>query len=102
MTIDIEKLRTAIPVKQPRFTLKKPGHVVIKVTDLQRSRAFYAGMLGFKVSDTIGEDMMPSPADKQKLHHFALAVGMLDDVFCACNHLRENGARTARTLSWRS
>jgi hypothetical protein len=40
MTVDIEKLRAAIPAKLPPFTLKKLGHVVIKVTDLQRSLAF--------------------------------------------------------------
>jgi hypothetical protein len=59
MTLDIEKLRSAIPATRPPFALKKLGHVVIKVTDLQRSLAFYAGVLGFKVSDIIGEDMMP-------------------------------------------
>ena len=31
MTVNIEKLRAAIPITQPPFTLKKLGHVVIKV-----------------------------------------------------------------------
>jgi catechol 2,3-dioxygenase-like lactoylglutathione lyase family enzyme len=115
MTVDIQKLRAAIPAAHPPFTLKKLGHVVIKVTDLQRSLAFYAGVLGFKVSDIIGEDMMPGgmifmrcnpdhhgialvggapgPADQHELHHIAFEVGTLDDVFHARNHLREHGAK---------
>ena len=59
MTVDIEKLRAAISETQPPFALKKLGHVVIKVTNLERSLAFYAGVLGFKVSDIYGDDMMP-------------------------------------------
>ena len=59
MTVDVEALRAAIPATRPPFALQKIGHVVVKVTDLQRSLQFYAGVLGFKVSDIIGEDMMP-------------------------------------------
>lgn len=114
MKVDIEKLRAAIPHTQPPFALKKLGHVVIKVTDLQRSLAFYAGVLGFKVSDILGEDRMPGgmiflrcnpdhhgialvggapgPADQRELHHIAFEAGSLDDVFRARDHLRDHGA----------
>lgn len=113
MAVDIEILRAAIPNKQPPFSLKKLGHVVIKVTDLQRSLAFYAGVLGFKVSDIIGEDRMPGsmifmrcnpdhhgialvggasePAGQRELHHIAFEAASLDDVFRARKHLREHG-----------
>ena len=113
MTVDVNALRAAIPHTQPPFSLKKLGHVVIKVTDLQRSLAFYAGVLGFKVSDIIGEDRMPGgmiflrcnpdhhgialvggapgPADQHELHHVAFEAGSLDDVFRARKHLREHG-----------
>jgi catechol 2,3-dioxygenase-like lactoylglutathione lyase family enzyme len=114
MTVNIEKLRAAIPHTQPPFALKKLGHVVIKVTDLQRSLAFYAGVLGFKVSDIIGDEMMPSgmifmrcnpdhhgialvggapgPADQHELHHIAFEAGSIEDLFSARKHLREHGA----------
>ena len=52
MTVDVEKLRAAIPNTQPPFALKKLGHVALKVTDLQRSLAFYAGVVGFNPSLT--------------------------------------------------
>ena len=113
MTIDVNALRAAIPNTRTPFALKKLGHVVIKVTDLQRSLAFYAGVLGFNVSDIIGEDRMPGgmiflrcnpdhhgialvggapgPADQQELHHVAFEAGSLDDVFRARDHLREHG-----------
>lgn len=114
MTVDVEKLCAAIPHTQPPFTLKKLGHVVIKVTDLQRSLAFYAGVLGFKVSDIIGEDVMPGgmiflrcnpdhhgialvggaagPAAQCELHHIAFEVGAAEDLFSARAHLRAHGA----------
>ena len=113
MTVDFEKLRAAISETQPPFALKKLGHVVIKVTNLERSLAFYAGVLGFKVSDIIGEDRMPggmifmrcnpdhhgialiggAPAATQRyeLHHMAFEAASLDDIFRARDHLRAQG-----------
>ena len=115
MPVDVNVLRAAIPHRPPPFALKKFGHVVIKVTDLQRSLAFYAGVLGFEVSDIIGEDMMsggmiflrcnldhhgialvggaPGPADQHELHQVAFEAGSLDDVFRARKHLRGNGVK---------
>lgn len=113
MTVDIEKLRAVTPNTQPPFALKKLGHVVIKVTDLERSLAFYAGVLGFKVSDIIGEDRMPGgmiflrcnpdhhgialvggapgATQQHELHHIAFEAGSLDDVFRARDYLRAQG-----------
>ncbi len=115
MTVDVNKLRAAIPDTQSPFAIQKIGHVVIKVTDLQRSLAFYAGVLGFKVSDIIGDDMMqggmvfmrcnpdhhgvalvggaPGPSERRELHHMAFEVGSLDEVFLARKHLREHGVK---------
>ena len=111
MTLDIHKLRAAIPDVKSPFAIRKIGHVVIKVTDLQRSLAFYAGVLGFKVSDILGEDMMkggmvfmrcnadhhgvalvggaPGPSERHELHHMAFEVGSLDEVFRARDHLQK-------------
>ena len=114
MTVDVNALRAAISATQPPFSLNKIGHVVLMVADLERSVAFYTGVLGFKVSDIYGDDMMPGgmvfmrcnpdhhgvalvggasgPENKRGLHHMAFEVGTLDEVFRARNHLRECGA----------
>ena len=114
MIIDTEALRAAISNKAPPFELRKIGHVVLMVADLQRSIAFYTGVLGFKVSDIYGDDMMPGgmvfmrcnadhhgvalvggapgPSQKRELHHMAFEVGSLDEVFRARKHLRDCGA----------
>ncbi|MEQ1772321.1 MAG: VOC family protein [Burkholderiales bacterium] len=114
MPVDTEALRAAISDTAPPFDLKKIGHVVLMVTDLKRSVAFYTGVLGFKVSDIYGDDMMPGgmvfmrcnpdhhgvaliggalgPSQKREMHHMAFEVGSLDEVFRARKHLRESGA----------
>jgi catechol 2,3-dioxygenase-like lactoylglutathione lyase family enzyme len=95
------------------FEIKKLGHVVIRVSDLQRSTDFYVKMLGLKVSDVYSEDLMPGgmvflrfnadhhgvalvggmqeSAKGRELHHFAFEVATLDEVFEVRNHLRVHG-----------
>lgn len=114
MTVDIAQLRASISTASVPFSLNKIGHVVLMVADLKRSIEFYTGVLGFRVSDIYGEDMMPGgmvfmrcnadhhgvalvggaagPAAKRELHHMAFEVGTLDEVFRARKHLRESGA----------
>jgi catechol 2,3-dioxygenase len=114
MTVDTESLRAAISNAPTPFELRKIGHVVLMVTDLKRSVAFYTGVLGFKVSDIYGDDMMPGgmvfmrcnpdhhgvaliggapgPSKTHELHHMAFEVGSLDEVLRARKHLRESGA----------
>ena len=89
----------------PPFAIRKIGHVVLRVTDLARSLDFYTRVLGFKVSDTYPEEMMPGgmvfmrfgadhhgvalvggaegPSQGRELHHFAFEVATLDEVFRA-------------------
>jgi len=114
MAIDLEELRACIGASQPPFSLNKIGHVVLRVSDLVRSTRFYTGVLGFRVSDIYGDEMMlggmvfmrcntdhhgialvggaAGPAGKGDLHHLAFEVGSLDEVFRARKHLRELGA----------
>jgi catechol 2,3-dioxygenase-like lactoylglutathione lyase family enzyme len=95
------------------FDLKKIGHVVLRARDLKRSVDFYSKVLGFQVSDTYGEDMMPGgmvfmrfnadhhgvalvggmgdQAQKREMHHMAFEVDSLDEVFAARDHLRKHG-----------
>jgi catechol 2,3-dioxygenase-like lactoylglutathione lyase family enzyme len=114
LIVDVEGLRAAISTAPPPFVLNKIGHVVLMVSDLRRSIAFYTGVLGFKVSDIYGDDMMPggmvfmrcntdhhgvalvggatAPAGTRELHHMAFEVSTLDEVFRARKHLRAEGA----------
>lgn len=114
MAVNVEELRAAVSTNAPPFDLRKIGHVVLKVSDLKRSVAFYTGVLGFKVSDIYGEDMMPGgmvfmrcnpdhhgvaliggaqgASQNRELHHMAFEVGTLDEVFRARSHLRASGA----------
>jgi len=114
MPVDVETLRASISKSRPPFSLNKIGHVVLRVSDLERSVEFYTGALGFRVSDIYGDDMMPGgmvfmrcnadhhgialvggasgPAGKGDLHHLAFEVGSLDEVFRARRFLRGRGA----------
>ena len=92
---------TLQPAKRPSpVSIKRLGHVVIQVRNLERSVRFYTEILNFRVSDdataggvfltaigdhhTIG--LFPSDGDNAeipskgavKLHHFAFQVDSLD------------------------
>jgi catechol 2,3-dioxygenase-like lactoylglutathione lyase family enzyme len=110
---DVRALRDAGPPRDMPFALGKISHVVLKVTDLERSVKFYTQVLGMRVSDAYPESMMPGgmvfmrcnddhhgvalvggaagPAGGKELHHFAFEVDTLDDVFRARDHLRRHG-----------
>lgn len=114
MPVDVQALRATISQTPPPFSLNKIGHVVLMVSDLKRSTEFYTGVLGFRVSDIYGDDMMPGgmvfmrcntdhhgvaliggasgPPNQRGLHHMAFEVSTLDEVFRARKFLRERGA----------
>jgi len=95
------------------FTLGKIGHVALYVKDIEASARFYVDVLGFRISDIYGDDMMPGGAVFLRcnpdhhgvalfratednpagagLHHLAFEVGTLDEVFRARDHLRARG-----------
>jgi catechol 2,3-dioxygenase-like lactoylglutathione lyase family enzyme len=93
----------------PRFQLRKIGHVVLNVTDLEASVRFYGDLLGLQVSDRYPESMVPGGmvflrcntdhhgvalvggaprGDRTTLNHFAFEVGSLEEVFRARTWLR--------------
>ena len=94
------------------FRLREIGHVALFVDDLERALRFYVDVLGFQISDLYQEDMMPGGAAFIRLntnhhgialfkatqdhvpgaglHHMAFAVGSLDEVFRARDHLRSH------------
>jgi len=114
---DIRALRAARPPTAMPFTTPKISHVVLKVTDLERSVKFYTEVMGFRVSDAYPETMMPGrmvflrcnddhhgvalvggaagPAGNAELHHFAFEVGSLDELFRARAHLERHGVAIA-------
>jgi catechol 2,3-dioxygenase len=98
------------PVCMP-FRVRKIGHVVLRVTDLDRATAFYRDVLGFQVSDVYPQSMMPggmvflrmSPdhhsvalvggaveqgSVDSGMHHMAFEVATVDEVIRARDHLR--------------
>ena len=100
--------------RQPRagmpFSVTKVGHVVLRVSNLERSTAFYVDVLGFKVSDVYPDSMMPGgmvflrfgpdhhsvalvggkqeASTSAEMHHLAFEVATLDEVVRARDHLR--------------
>jgi catechol 2,3-dioxygenase-like lactoylglutathione lyase family enzyme len=59
MAIDIVKLRALQPPEDLGFRIRRLGHVVLQVTDLERSLLFYTQVLGFKVTEIYSEDLQP-------------------------------------------
>ncbi|HZD40665.1 MAG TPA: VOC family protein [Terriglobales bacterium] len=106
MAIDVQKLKSMTAPDETGFQIRKLGHIVIRVSDLERSTAFYTGILGFKVSDVYPEEMMPGgmvflrcqtdhhslalvgagrSSQNQELHHFAFEVATLAEL----THVRD-------------
>lgn len=102
------------PAERPSpVRIKRLGHVVIQVRNLERSVRFYTEVLNFRVSDdassggvfltaigdhhTIG--LFPSDGDNAeipskgavRLHHFAMQVETLDELFEIRAYLQERG-----------
>lgn len=94
------------------FQLRKIGHVVLNVSDLDASTHFYEDVLGLRVTDRYPDSMVPGGmiflrvgADHHgialvggggkgaggSLNHFAFEVGSLDEVFRARAWLRQRG-----------
>ena len=110
MTLDVEKLRKIAPPSGMPFKIRKLGHVVVQVSDVERSLAFYTQVLGFQVSDVYPEEMQPGgfaflrcntdhhclalvgagPGSSRQLelHHMAFEVATLEEVFAARDRLR--------------
>ncbi len=94
------------------FQLRKIGHVVLNVTDLEASVRFYTDVLGLEISDRYPESMVPGGMvflrcntdhhgvalvggammrEGSSLNHFAFEVATLDEVFRARAWLGKHG-----------
>jgi catechol 2,3-dioxygenase-like lactoylglutathione lyase family enzyme len=95
-----------------QFALRKIGHVVLNVSDLDASVRFYTEVLGLQVSDRYPDSMVPGgmvfmrcntdhhgvalvggghTLERSSLNHFAFEVGSLDEVFRARAWLQQHG-----------
>jgi len=95
-----------------QFQLRKLGHVVLNVTDLEASVRFYTDVLGLQVSDRYPDSMVPGgmvfmrcnadhhgvalvggaqKSERTSLNHFAFEVATLDEVFRTRTWLRQHG-----------
>jgi catechol 2,3-dioxygenase-like lactoylglutathione lyase family enzyme len=95
-----------------QFQLRKIGHVVLNVSDLDAAVDFYTAVLGLQVSDRYPASMVPggmvflrcntdhhgvalvggaSKLERSSLNHFAFEVGSLDEVFRARAWLQKHG-----------
>ena len=95
-----------------RFSVRKIGHVVLNVSDLDAAVRFYTEVLGLRVSDRYPDAMVPGGMvflrcntdhhgvalvggagrpDQSSLNHFAFEVGTIDEVFRARTWLRKHG-----------
>ncbi len=102
---------TASPAKATPIKVRKLGHLVYEVSDIERTTKFWTDILGFKVSDRnefgmvflrcAGDHhsiaLVPSkktarpPADAGlRYHHLALEVEGIDVLFRARDFLREH------------
>lgn len=110
---EIRRMREAAPPDGLPFKINKIGHVVLMVTDIERSLQFYTQVLGFRVSDVYPESMMSgrmvfmrcnadhhgialvgaagAESSNVELHHLAFEVATLDEVLRAREHLRRHG-----------
>ena len=117
MAVDIAKLKSLSPPRGMDFHISKVGHVVLQVSDLEKSTAFYTQVLGFKVSDVYPEEMMPGGMvflrchtdhhclalvgagdgkhANREMHHLAFEVPTLAEVIRARDRLRALRERLA-------
>ena len=112
---EIQSLKNTETPDDIPFCITKIGHVVLKVTDLERSVDFYTQVLGFSVSDVYPDNMMPgrmvfmrcnrdhhgvalvggapSNSSNLELHHMAFEVSTIDEVLKAREHLIKNNVQ---------
>ena len=112
---EIQSLKNTETPNDIPFCITKIGHVVLKVTDLERAVDFYTQILGFRVSDVYPDNMMPgrmvfmrcnrdhhgvalvggapSNSSNLELHHMAFEVSTIDEVLKAREHLIKNNVQ---------
>ena len=111
--MDVEKINAMQRPSGMPFRIGKIGHVGVNVTDLERSTKFYTEVLGFSVTESMGENQRPgglvflrcnndhhgialfgghvAPLQGGTLNHIAFEVFSLDEVIRARDFLKARG-----------
>jgi len=111
--MDVDAITAMQRPKGTPFRINKIGHIGLNVTDLDRSTKFYTEVLGFSVTEAMGENQRPgglvflrcnpdhhgialfgghtAPLQGGTLNHVAFEVGSLDEVFRVRAHLKALG-----------
>lgn len=94
-----------VPVRPRRL-----GHVLLFTPDVVRATKFYGGMLGMRLSDTVGGDMLAflrtagdsdhhvlafARSERTGFHHASFEVGGLDEIVLGAARMVEAGYRSA-------
>jgi catechol 2,3-dioxygenase len=112
---EVEALKRVQPPADLPFKIRKMGHAVLIVRDIDVSVQFYTQLLGFKVSDVYPDSMVKGgmvfmrfnedhhglglvgqggeSSRQRELHHLAFEVPTIDEVFRARDHLTKNGVQ---------
>lgn len=115
MSFDPDRLKSQRRPHGLPFRINKIGHVVLNVSDLERSVRFYTQVLGFSVSDVYPPETVPGGmvfmrcntdhhgvalvgsltrgSESLELNHLAFEVATIDEILRARDHLRRNGAQ---------
>ena len=113
---EAQAMRARAPDGPLPFDIRKVGHVVLYVTDLERAVDFYTRVLGFRVSDVYPDTMMDggmvfmrcnadhhgvalvgdgerpdAGSGRAGMHHMAFEVATVDEVLKARAHLEAHG-----------
>lgn len=111
--MDVDAITRMQRPKGMPFRISKIGHIGLNVTDLDRSTRFYTEVMGFSVTEAMGENQRPgglvflrcnpdhhgialfgghaAPLQGGTLNHVAFEVGSLDEVFRVREHLKKFG-----------
>jgi catechol-2,3-dioxygenase len=95
------------PLGDRVFRPKKIGHIGVRASDVPAQAEFYTSVLGFRLSDWIGEQLaflrcnpdhhalvfVAEPAEVRSVHHVAYEVGSFEDFARQADVLFENDVR---------
>jgi catechol 2,3-dioxygenase-like lactoylglutathione lyase family enzyme len=98
------------PSREMRAQPKRLGHVLRFTPDVRRMVRFYTELLGMRLSDTVGGDMIAflrcagdsdhhvlafAHSDRPGFHHASFEVGSIDEIVRGAERLVEAGYRAA-------
>jgi catechol 2,3-dioxygenase-like lactoylglutathione lyase family enzyme len=98
------------PARGLRPRPRRLGHVLLFTPDVVRKTGFYAGMLGMRLSDTVGGHILAflrssgdsdhhvlafAHSERSGFHHASFEVGSLDEIVLGAEHMTEAGYRSA-------